>query len=300
MSRFAMRPLLSISVLCSPGAASLATAQELQREPSAVLHDVAKGRLEHLDFTPDQVEAALKPLLANMRSANLSPEEEVARGLAYFFTFDGQTAKPLLEKAMDRDDFAGRVSWQALQNMSYFGAKDYALVEKRVTEFRRKFRPILEDLEYSGTMVNLAASHRASAGEHAMAVSMILEDLQALPLNAPFRSYENLGRHFASFRAVGRQADALELMTKHRDAMRLRLRTEAALPVDALQRDPLAATQAPHRSGTPHYFPFVDGLGNDDPEYSRDRANAIATARSVDLFSRIIDAVTRGVPIPRR
>src|SRR5688500_11247834 len=87
------------------------------RTPSDVLHDVVKGRLENPRWTPTQVEAALKPLLANVATQNLSPEEEVSLALAYFFTFDGPSAKPLFEKHQDRSDALGRVSWQSLQQM---------------------------------------------------------------------------------------------------------------------------------------------------------------------------------------
>ena len=93
------------------------TTSAQQRLPSEVLHDIARGRLENIRWTPVQAESALKPMLQNVRVSALTPDEEIALALSYFFTFDGASAKPLFEKHMMRDDALGRVSWQSLQQM---------------------------------------------------------------------------------------------------------------------------------------------------------------------------------------
>lgn len=154
---------LSCALSVSAGAQSL-------RLPSDALHDIARVRLEHPTWTPTQVESALEPVLDSTRTTDLSADEEVALGLAYFFTFDGPKARPLFEKHMGRDDRLGRVSWQALQQMSFLGAKDYALVEKRLGEFRLKYKPTVEDPEFTFRMVDNLARRAATTGDHAREV----------------------------------------------------------------------------------------------------------------------------------
>lgn len=109
-----MRTLIAtLALLCLAAAPG-------ERPPSEALHDVVRGRLEHLEWKPDEVEAALRPLLDGVRTTGLTADEEVALGVAYFFTFDGRAAKPLLEKHAARGDRLGRVATQALQQMAFW------------------------------------------------------------------------------------------------------------------------------------------------------------------------------------
>jgi hypothetical protein len=300
MTRFAMR-MRWYAVACVLWVANgRLVAQTTLRSPNDVLHDIARGRLEHLEYTPVQVETALKPLLATMRTSGLNANEEVAMALAYYFTFDGLTAGPILEKSLSRDDLFGRVSWQALQNMSFFGAKDYALVERRIGEFRAKFRPIPDDLEYTAAMVGNLARQRASKGEYAQAAQLIVDDLRDLPMDVAFRSFANLASHFESFRKANRDSEALTLMKKHRDALKARLASEpSVLPAGATPPALQASLQLPHKDGTIHLFPFQDGLFPDDAGFLRARATSLAAARAVDQFTRWIDAAESGKPLPR-
>jgi len=261
-----------------------------QRMPSEALHDVAKGRLENLRWTPVQAESALKPVLASVRVTGLPPEEEVALALAYFFTFDGLSARPLFEKHRDRDDALGRVSWQSLQQMSFFGAKDYALVEQRTKEYRRKFPPTMEDMEYTFNMVNNLTRLAAGTGDHSRAASLVVEDIAQLPLDVPFRSFDLLGQRYASFRATGRATEALTWMKRHRDALRAAQTPESAAPTASIED----ATRFPHRAGVVHLTPFVDLLLPDDPRWTRAGTVRYQRARALEKLDRWIAAAERG------
>lgn len=268
------------------------------RKPSEVLHDIAKGRLEHLDYTPDQVETAFKPLLANIQTRGLSDKEDVALGLAYFFSYDGLNAKRIFAKYRNRNDLLGRVSWQAQQNMSFAGDKDYALVERRTFEFRRKYKPIPEDLEYTGTMVRILATKFARDGDHARAAGWILNDLRSVPINLPFRSYDNLGRLFDSFKATGRTNEAVAIMEKHLAAMKADLAKQNRRLRRHVAYAPIEASLAhSHRQDIIHFFPFTDGLWADEPGASQARVTAHTTARAIELYSRWVKAAKKGEPL---
>jgi len=265
-----------------------------QRMPNEVLHDIVRGRLEHIRWTPVQAESALKPVLRTVRVTDLSPEEEVALALSYFFTFDGLSAKPLFEKHMNRDDALGRVSWQSVQQMTFFGAKDYALVERRAREYRQKYPATGDDTEYTYNMVGNLARLAATSGDHARAVSLILEDIQTLPLDLPFRSFELLGQRFASFQAAGRTAEALTWTRRHRDAMR------GAQSDTSAQRGTLTDSLAiRHRPGVLHLTPFADRLLPDDVRWTRNGAVRWQRTQAVQLFDRWIAALEKGEPLPQ-
>ena len=265
------------------------------RMPSEVLHEVVKGRLDNIRWTPVQAESALKPVLQSVRKTDLSPQEEVSLALAYFFTFDGLSAKPLFEKHMNRDDALGRVSWQSLQQMSFFGAKDYALVDQRTKQFRGKFPANGEDTEYTFNMVNNLTRLAATSGDHVRAVTLVLEDVAALPLDIPFRSFDLLGQRYASFQATSRSADALSWMRKHRDALKAAQSADANTAARGTLPDSL---QIPHRAGILHLTPFVDRLLQDDPRWTRAGALRFQRAQAIQKFDRWITALEKGEPLP--
>jgi len=281
-------PILAAIVL-APGAIACQ-----QRLPSDALHDIVSARLANIRWTPVQAESALKPVVQTIRTQNLAPPEEVALALAYFFTFDGLSAKPLFEKYMTRDDELGRVSWQSLQQMSFFGAKDYALVERRTREYRRTFAPTADDMEYTFNMVNNLSRLAATNGDHARAATLVLDDIAVLPLDLPFRSFDLLGQRYASLQAVGRQADALTWMQKHRDAM------QAAQTADPARRQAtlIDSLGIAHRQNVLHLTPFVDRLFQDDPRWTRAGAVRAQRAEAIRKFDQWIAAVQRGDPIP--
>ena len=262
--------------------------------PSEVLHDIARGRLSNIRWTPVQAESALKPVLASVRTTNLTPDEEVALALSYFFTFDGLSAKPLFEKHMNRDDALGRVSWQSLQQMSFFGAKDHALVEQRTKDYRRKFKPGTDDTEYTFNMVNNLTRLAATNGDHARAVTLILDDVRALPLDIPFRSFDLLGQRFASFQAIGQSTEAIAWLRKHRDALRAAHSADA--PTSGLTVSD--SLDIPHRAGVLHLTPFVDRLLQDDPRWTRAGAIRFQRRQAIQKFDKWLDAMEKGQPVP--
>lgn len=262
--------------------------------PSDVLHDVVKGRLENPRWTPTQVEAALKPLLAGVVTDGHTPAEEVALALAYFFTFDGPSAKPLFEKHQDRTDALGRVSWQSVQQMAFFGAKDYALVERRLHEFRAKFAPSAEDVEHTYNMVNNLSRLAATSGDHARAVTLVLDDIATLPLDIPFRSFDLLAARYASFQAVGKSADALAWMKKHRAALQAAVGSTPPPP----GMTPAEGLRLAHRPGVLHLTPFADHLFPDDPRWTRDGAIRYQRAAAIARLDRNIAAAEKGETLP--
>lgn len=283
------RVLFITALLLAPATARPPRAQRVPQTPSEVLHHIAKARLENPGWTPNEVEAALKPLLQNVQTRDLSPEEDVALALCYFFTFDGRSAKPIFEKYMDRTDRLGRVSWQSLQQMAFFGAKDYALVEQRTAAFRRQFAPVANDPEYTFHMVNNLARQAAATSDHSLAVSLVLEDLQSLPIGTPFRSFELLALHFPSFSATGKAAIATDWMKRHRDA----LRQPGGTPAGGVTSPPLALS-IPHRAGVLHLTPFADGLYQDDPAATSEIADRMRRAAALAKLDRWIAAAEKG------
>lgn len=214
--------------------------------------------------------------------------------MAYFFTFDGLSAKPLLEKHAGRADRLGRVATKALAQMAYFGEHDLGRVERMLADYRRRFRPVAEDLEHTAVMVANLARERAKAGDHAGAARMVLDDVAGLPLDLPMRGFDNLGRLHESFVAAGRAKEAIAWLERHRDALRARLGDGGAATA------PEATLGLAHRRGVLHLHPFDEWLLEDEPGADRASVTRAIAARAVERLESWIAAARSGRPIPPR
>jgi hypothetical protein len=143
-------------------------------------------------------------------------------------------------------------------------------------------------------MVNNLSRLAATTGDHARAVALVLEEVAALPLDTPFRSFELLGQRYPSFQATNRGGEALTWMRKHRDALKAADAADAAAQRETLQD----SLQIPHRSGVLHLTPFVDRLLQDDVRWTRAGALRFQRAQAIRKFDRWITALEKGDPLP--
>jgi hypothetical protein len=161
-------------------------------------------------------------------------------------------------------------------------------------DYRRKFPPSADDTEYTYNMVNNLSRLAATGGDHARAVTLVLEDVAAVPPDMPFRSFELLGQRYSSFQATGRGSEALTWMRKHRDALKSAQAADASRPRGSLSD----SLQIPHRPGILHLMPFVDRLLPDDPRWTRAGAVRFQRAQAIQKFDAWIAALERGETLP--
>lgn len=276
----AVAALLALSPGVFQSSASPAAGDRL---PSAVLHDIAEGRLTLTGRSPDEIHAALGPLVERARTTDLPPDEEVALGQAWFLTFSGTRAKPWFEKHQHRDDRLGRVSRQSLLQMAFAGSKSYDDVLAGMADYRRKFRPAPEDLEHTSRVVDNLCRYYEAMGDDAKAVTMIFEDIGALSIDVPFNAFRLLATHMPALQRAGRGEAAVALMTQHRNALRARLTAAGrSMPAAPVPR----TTSATHRAGVLHFDPFNDGLLEDAPSMTREELLIERTIQQIQFFER--------------
>jgi hypothetical protein len=262
--------------------------------PSEALHEMVKLRSQANSNEEERAKFTAE-LLARTSKVHLSAQEEVALAFVYYLVFQPDNADLLAKRNLDRDDLAGRLSWIIHDRMLFRAYQKNEEGRELIQQFRSKFSVVPEDLVYSGWMAFDNASVYAEAGEHQKAVAVLLEDLQTVPLDKPYFTFDALAYLYESFVKVGKQQEALSWMKKHRDALRSRL---ASAHFAAPSLVPADLSRFPHRAGVLHYFPFPGGLAEDDPKFDRERLMLNLSVLAARKLDQQIAAAEKGEKIP--
>ncbi len=249
--------------------------------PDELLHRIAKFRLE--DPKGDST-AFLKSLLPQVRTAGLSPQQDVALGMAYYFGYMPKESSAILDKYLDHSDALGRVSWEADERMLAAAFQKDEEAEQRIPEFRKRFKPDPEDLLYTDWLVWDAAEYHREKGEYQKAVDLMLADLHELPIDMPYETFEVLGSQYECFKKSGHGQVAIDLMKKHREALLGRL-LAAHANVKDLSVSKVTFTR-PHKAGVEHFYYWIDGPVEDESDFKREQ---VILRRSAKAVSQIDD-----------
>jgi hypothetical protein len=232
--------------------------------PDEVLHRVGKYAADNPNGNNSDF---VKSLLPQVRTTGLNSAQEVALGMVYYFAFMPKEASEKLSKYLDRTDALGRVSWQADERMLAAAFQKDEEAERRIPEFRKRFKPIPEDLVYTQWLIWDAAEYHREKGEYDKAVKIMLEDLSRLPVDMPYQTFDVLGSQYECFKKAGQSETAVSLMKKHRDALRARL-AKAGANTEQLAASKLSFDFA-HKQGVEHFYYWLDGAADDDPRFDR-------------------------------
>ncbi|MGH9816367.1 MAG: tetratricopeptide repeat protein [Candidatus Acidiferrales bacterium] len=215
--------------------------------------------------SPNKQPDTTRPVVPLIKTADLSREEEFALGEAYFLAFMPDEATAIFEKFLSGRDRYSRIAWQRHLQMVFAAYDRHDDAEKLLAEYRQTFPPIAEDTSYTYQAVWNQARRYRDAGNHAKAVELILEDVNALPTDVPFSSFRLLIAYLPSFEAIGKGDEALQKVEGViRDLKAMLVKNNQPLPTG--QRPQIPRTRHAHKPGVIHN---VSGyhLADDAPDF---------------------------------
>jgi hypothetical protein len=282
------------TVLALLTSVALAQRPESKILPSEALHELIKLRLGGGGANG---QAAADGILQRTTTADLSANEEVALAFTYFLAFKPKEADALATKHLDRTDLAGRLSWQMHGRMLFRAFQQNAAGRETIPEFRRRFRVSDDDLVHSAWLAYDSAQTFAEEGAYDRAAKELLDDINAVPIDRPFRSFDALGELYEIFQKAGKQKIALALMHKHRDALRAWLAKSGYKG----KEEPLTNdTSASHVPTVFHFNPFPGGLNEDRAGFKRGELLQRVAANQIEKFGRWIAAAEAGEKLPAK
>lgn len=223
--------------------AQLAVSEEKTLLPTEALHQI----FEELRTQPTKQGEIGERILQKIKTTDLSSAEEFALAEVYFVSLMGGKAKQAFPKFAKGDGLNARIARQRLMRMKFVIDEKIDDVEKEVYEYRAQLKPVKTDLVHSSSIVGSLARHYQTKGDYEKAVKLIVDGLEMMPLDAPYRAFRLPATHYSSFEKAGKKDVALKLLERAREAMQKNLK-ENRFTVNN-QSKPQTIT---HRAGTFH------------------------------------------------
>lgn len=218
-----MRKFLFVFLLIASlvlGAASSGN-QEGKALPSKSLETVNRileEKLQKKEISDDDYRAERTKLileeLSKLNTKGLNREELFIYGNLLRYVDRTDEAKEIYCELAKGDDLTARKGAEIAMYI-FSQDKDFETVEKMYAQFRSKFKPVPEDIPYTSTPVSILARHYSAQGNHEKAIKLLMEEVESLPFDAPYRTFSAFAGASYIFLELGRKDEALELLARY-------------------------------------------------------------------------------------
>jgi hypothetical protein len=155
---------------------------------------------------------ATKPYLSRVITKKLSKKEQFYLGEVYFWNFMPTEGLDVYSKLMNGNDDIARASWQRAMQINFLAFQETDKVEKQLSEFRQKFKPIPEDLTYMfGQVSNIAGKYQKEES-YSKVLELIRQELKTINYDGAYKSFQLPAYYFNSYKALGKENEALKLL----------------------------------------------------------------------------------------
>jgi hypothetical protein len=198
--------LICLAIMAVAAHVDLAANQSLL--PSAALH----GVFEQLRVPATKQGDVAKDVLSHTQISGLSRDEQFALAELYFAALMPKEATAAYTPFMAGNDQFARTATQRVIFMKMAAFQNYDPVAADIVAYRKKFPLGKNDLFGLDGVVNGLSGHHRTAGNHDLAASTIIEEIESLPKDAPYMSYRLLVPNIESFQKAGKQDVLLRLI----------------------------------------------------------------------------------------
>jgi|GEM_PF-3143248 len=155
-----------------------------------------------------------KPFQSRVITEGLSGDEIFYLGETYFWNFMPKEAAQAYSQFLEEDSPRGRASWQRYLQIQFRAFDQHDLVEEKLSEYRKRFKPTPND-RYGiyGQVINVANLY-LKRGEHEKVLELINEELEYMKYDGAYNSLLLPAYFHASYRSLGRVNEAVEALKR--------------------------------------------------------------------------------------
>lgn len=202
------------------------------------------GRLTDSSGQPALLGKYLRLVGVDINAPPADPLDRAALGDLLFLNFHAYDAHVMWSGLLERTDLIGRLAWQRVMQMRRVAFDRPEEVREMVAQYRERFAPIEDDIFGAFQQVAGLASADFAAGEADRAVALILEEIQATPATAPFRSFSIPMLLAERIQESGREQEVKSLLREKLAGLE-RLASEWAGQEPSAEEELARRTQAP-------------------------------------------------------
>ncbi|MBO3697026.1 hypothetical protein [Roseivirga sp. E12] len=166
-----------------------------------------------VDLNPDKKRIDnTKPFQSRVITEGLSGDEIFYLGETYFWNFMPKEAAEAYGQFLEEDSPRGRASWQRYLQIQFRAFEKHDLVEQKLSEYRKKFKPVPDD-RYGiyGQVINVANLY-VKRGEHKKVLELINQELEYVNYDGAYNSLLLPAYFHASYRSLGKVDEAVKTL----------------------------------------------------------------------------------------
>lgn len=179
--------------------------------PSTLVENI---HLQHHLFPDKTRQDIVKPLAGMARTTSLSREEEFYLAEFKFLALNAPSAHDAFAPLAGGKDWIGRFATERLMLIESRAFDDPDKVAATMDNYRKWYKADPSDIMGMYWGYAYLAGRLTAAGDHAGVVDLVERAVSEVDYRAPYAALALPRIYFASFKAQGKEARAIELMTK--------------------------------------------------------------------------------------
>jgi len=204
-----------------PAAVEALAPSEAEQEVLNKLNE-QRGRFQSReDFYQARRELAAEQL-QRIDATDLSAEEELVYGRLLAWAERNDEAEAIYNALAKGSDLNARKASIQLMDLAA-ETENFDKLEAEINRFRQRFKPTPEHAEHLFEPVMALAYHYEETGENAKAAQAIIDEVNSLNLDAPYRSFNLLAYFSSVFDKAGMQDEYLKLLEEHSSELNMLL-----------------------------------------------------------------------------
>ncbi len=153
-----------------------------------------------------------KPIQPRVITEGLSGDEWFFLGETYFWNLMPNEAKEAFSKIMDQNTNASRAAWQRMMIVNVNGFQKFEETEKMIEDYRKKFKPIPEDISGAYFGISSLAYFYSQQEKHEKVVQLIMDEIDYLDFSGPYSGFIGPSHYMKSFEALGKKKEAIQML----------------------------------------------------------------------------------------
>ena len=202
--------------------------------PSRALHEV----FDQMRSQPTKQGEIAKQVLSRTQTAGLSRDEAFALAELYFAALMPKQSTEAYSAFTSGNDQHARTALQRVIFMKMVAFQQFDGITDDLVAYRKRFQPSSDDIFGLAEPIGVLAAHFRSEGRHDDVVKLVVEELAALPLDAPYMSFSLVASNLESFQRTGKQDDAVRLLKAATRAYAHVADTKVSVPTGPIEHRP--------------------------------------------------------------
>ncbi|WP_209348244.1 hypothetical protein [Pontixanthobacter sp. CEM42] len=175
---------------------------------------------------------------------NMDRLDRLALGEGAFLTFSGRKAFQFFDPLRSGSDLIAEHAWERVMQITFRGFGEHTRAEALMKEHAVQFRPSVKNIRGRSQIIGNFIGLHIENGQPEKAVALLIDELNALPVDAPYFSYGLVFRNAELISNSDREQEIVDLVRRKTGQLR-QLSANWNVQVYGAGTDPILSQEMP-------------------------------------------------------